>query len=309
MSLDDKKYSDLNATRPSDSSVSELVREIFQGAPPVAVLLVQLGQEIGRRYLVNETSLVVGRSPNRADLVVLGDTEISSAHLRIDRDGETFRVTDLRSTNGTRLNGRALPPEAPAELRQGDRILIGQTALKFTMLDALDADFHGQIESMMNIDQLTGLPVKRVFDFQLGLCLSDAQGSGQPVCVLMMDMDGLKAINDAHGHQVGAGTIAQVGRLLGEHVGDRGAATRFGGDEFTVYLSPCSLEEGLAFAERFRAEVAARPVTVGEATVHPTISIGLAMAPRDGTQRPQLIRVADAALYRAKAKGRNCVSE
>lgn len=309
MSRHDEKIDELDRTRPSDSRVSELVKEIFTKAPPIAVLLVQRGKEIGKRYLINDKSLVMGRNSRKADLVILGDEEVSSAHIRIDRRDDTFHLVDIESLNGTRVNDRVLKPESPVELREGDRIIIGQTVLKFTMLDALDADFQDQIDSMMNIDQLTGLPVKRVFDFRLEVYLEDARTSGKQMCVLMMDMDGLKAINDANGHQVGAGTISQVGKLIGKFVDSKGAATRFGGDEFTALLYPCTPEQGLEAAEHIRAEVERQPVTVGSATVHPTISIGIASMPRDGDQRGQLIRAADEALYRAKAKGRNCASE
>jgi diguanylate cyclase (GGDEF)-like protein len=100
-----------------------------------------------------------------------------------------------------------------------------------------------------------------------------------------------------------------VGQLVGEIVNPRGCVTRFGGDEFTAYLYPCERSAGRDVAERIRATIEGHDFVIAGVRVHPTISIGMASMPQDGRQRTALVRAADAALYRAKAAGRNCVSE
>jgi two-component system cell cycle response regulator len=124
----------------------------------------------------------------------------------------------------------------------------------------------------------------------------------------MMDLDGLKKINDTHGHHVGARTIAAVGCLLGELVGSDGLVTRFGGDEFTAFAPDHDRDAGIALGETIRGALRARPVDCGTADVRPTISIGVAAFPEDGETPEKLTRRADAALYRAKAAGRDTVS-
>ena len=274
----------------------------------VPVLMVLQGRDIGRRYLLNEPSLVIGRHPQRAQLVV-GDLEVSSTHATVQKIGGRFTITDLGSLNGTQLNGQPLAPQQPQVLDDGDKLFLGRNVLKFTYQDQLEEDFHIRVEQMINIDELTGLVVKRTFDARLEWALREACVASTQLCVLMMDMDGLKAINDTHGHHVGAGTIAQVGRILGEIVNPRGCVTRFGGDEFTAYLEACTRSDGLGLAEHIRATIHDALFQFGDALVHPTISIGMASMPQDGTGPAEVVRAADAALYRAKAAGRNCVSE
>src|SRR5690606_32804157 len=90
-----------------------------------------------------------------------------------------------------------------------------------------------------------------------------AEASGE-LCVLMMDMDGLKAVNDRFGHQMGAATLAQVGRLLGGALRGRGEACRFGGDEFCAMLPHHRLEDAVVVAEALREEIARTPFRRGE---------------------------------------------
>ena len=305
---------DLPGNRDNDGSRTiqcevdqDLLRRMTDEYERVAVLMVLHGQEIGRRFLLNQGTLVIGRRPDLCDLVLQGDPLVSSRHALLQRAGDTFRVADMGSTNGTVVGGVRLT--GARDLVDGDKILIGNTVLKFTFQDEVEENFHVSVERMMNIDDLTGLVVKRGFDQRCGWALDAATRAGNEMTILMMDMDGLKKINDTHGHHVGAGTIAQVGKLLGSMINTRGCVTRFGGDEFTAYLAPCPREQGLAVAEEIRGAVEAYPYETTGVHVHPTISIGLSSFPQDGTTRAQLIRAADAALYRAKAQGRNCVAE
>ena len=267
-----------------------------------------LRREIGRRYLLNEPNLVIGRHPIRAQLVV-GDLEASSTHAAVQKLGGRFTITDLGSLNGTQLNGTPLVPRQPQVMSDGDKLFVGRSVLKFTFQDELEEDFHVRVEQMINIDDLTGLVVKRTFDQRFEWALREACMAGTQLCVLMMDMDGLKGINDTHGHHVGASTISQVGRILGEIVNPRGCVTRFGGDEFTAYIENCDRPEGLRVAEQIRATIQDAHFQIGAAVVHPTISIGLSSMPQDGNGPAEVVRAADAALYRAKAAGRNCVAE
>ena len=285
---------------------SEIFDHYRAGAGRVPVLQVLVGQEIGRRYLLNAAKLHLGRSGANVDLAITGDAEISGRHAILVHDDEGFTLTDLGSLNGSYVDGEAI--EGPTRLNDGAKILLGATVLRFGYQDDLEEDFNVAVERMMNVDDLTGLPVKRVFDRRLRWALLSATREEQPLTVLMMDMDRLKAINDRHGHPVGAATIAAVGRLLGEIVGTRGMVTRFGGDEYTAYLKRCPRSAGLEIAETIRAAVA-EPFVAEGVEVNPTMSTGISSYPEDGEDQAGLIRAADAALYRAKAAGKNIVCE
>jgi two-component system cell cycle response regulator len=273
------------------------------------VLVVLRGAQVGRRYLLNESGLVLGRRPDRADLVVPGDAQISSVHCRFERGAvaEAWQVVDLSSTNGTVIAGERV---ATMTLRDGDRILVGETMLKFTFHDEVEEEFHRQVDHLMNIDDLTGLPVQREFQVRFQDALLVSRRKNLPMAVFMMDMDGLKKINDTHGHFVGAHSIATVGRRLGALVQEAGGTvSRFGGDEFSAFVPNADREQAAAFGERLRSAVADQPITRDKITVNPTISIGMAVYPVDGQLAEELTRKADDALYRAKAAGRNRVSE
>lgn len=299
--MHDPRDSDLNRTQfaPPTPGAAE------PGKDRLPVLIVLRGVQIGRRYLLNENALVLGRRGGPADLVIPGDPLISSAHCRIERGTEagTWSLVDLSSTNGTLVNGERI---VSATLRDGDRLHLGETVLKFTFHDELEDTFYRQVDDLMNVDDLTGLPVQRVYRLRM----LDALVTGRPLVVFMMDMDGLKKINDAHGHLLGARSIATVGRRLGTIiVAAGGVVSRFGGDEFSAFVPRVDREQALALGERMRAAVESEPVVFAGATVHPTLSIGLAMFPDDGSSIEALTRRADEALYRAKAAGRNRVSQ
>jgi diguanylate cyclase (GGDEF)-like protein len=124
----------------------------------------------------------------------------------------------------------------------------------------------------------------------------------------MMDLDGLKQINDQHGHQLGSHCIAEAGKIIKVCLPDGAAGARFGGDEFVVWFADCGLEAAVQVAETIRVRIEGFEFRLESVVVAPTISIGLAALDADVRQPEDLTREADAALYRAKQAGRNAVS-
>jgi two-component system cell cycle response regulator len=276
-------------------------------AERMPVLVVLRGAQVGRRYLLNERSLVIGRSPERAQLVVFGDPQVSSVHCIVEqeRDGASWEIVDLRSTNGTFLGDRRVER---SRLSERDRIVLGATILEFTFHDALEAEFHQRVDRLMNVDELTGLPVQRVYQQRVHDLLQRASAERSAVAVFMMDLDGLKKLNDTHGHLVGERSIAETGKRLGAIVREAGGVvSRFGGDEFSACIPGLAQDAAMALGERMRSAVGCEPVRCGDLCVQPTMSIGFACLPEAGASLEALTRRADEALYRAKAAGRNCV--
>ena len=183
---------------------------------------------------------------------------------------------------------------------------MGDTVLKFAFLDEIEDRFHSELSSLAETDALTGLVTLRVFDRELRRRFADYPD--ESLSVLMMDMDGLKKINDAYGHQAGAYCVAEVGRIIGKTVANLGTASRFGGDEFTAFLVGMNVEEAEKTAERIRREVERHLFQKDGVRLTPTISIGVAQRTADTKSPEELIRAADDALYRAKRSGRNTVS-
>lgn len=275
------------------------------GRMPVFVVL--RGAQVGRRYLLNERALVIGRSAERAQLVVFGDPQVSAVHCMVEQgsDGDSWEIVDLKSTNGTFLGERRVER---ARLSERDRVVLGATILEFTFHDALEAEFHQRVDRLMNVDDLTGLPVQRVYQQRLQEMLQRAAAERLGVAVFMMDLDGLKKLNDTHGHLVGERSIAETGKRLGAIVREAGGVvSRFGGDEFSACVPGLSGEDAMRLGERMRIAVGCEPIACGSISVQPTMSIGYACYPESGASLEALTRRADEALYRAKAAGRDCV--
>lgn len=273
-----------------------------------AALIVMKGEEIGRDFRLRRAPMIVGRGAD-AD-IRLPDDGASREHARIDyrgpgtSDDTTFILNDLGSTNHTFVNGEKIDS---VRLRDGDKIQIGDTILKYIVLDSIEASFHAEVRDRISYDQLTGLLTKEslylAFERQLDRCLR----YGLPLSVLMMDLDRFKAVNDNHGHLMGSHVLSQVGRIIAASVRDVDVSARYGGEEFVSYLAETDAEGAATAAERIRRGVGTHPFTLDGVTIQVTISIGLATAPAHGTTIDELVAAADKALYQAKETGRNRV--
>lgn len=264
-------------------------------------VVVMSGGSVGLRVRLTG-SVTLGRDPTCE--VVVPDAGVSWRHARIEDRGDSWALIDLGSTNGSQLNGVRQPEFA---LAHGDRVTLGRTILRFEMQDHLDQAFDEHLDRMLHIDDLSGLYVRRRFDLELGKALAAATTQARSVALLVMDMDGIKAINDRHGHLFGAYTIGETGSVIGRVLGERGIGSRFGGDEFCALLPDLDRERGFAVGEEIHAAVNAHRYCREGVTLHPGISIGVAAYPEDAADAEKLFQRADEALYRAKQGGRNRV--
>ncbi|HEY8040309.1 MAG TPA: GGDEF domain-containing protein [Polyangiaceae bacterium] len=292
-------------TKPFDDDSNSL-REALQRelrksvAPSLAVIL---GPDVGVRVLLDR-SVDMGRDPSCE--LPLHDENVSWRHARVeDRGNGEWAVVDLGSTNGLLLNGQ---PCAGATVKAGDRIFLGKTVLEVQQ-DAIRDAQAAELERLLSIDDLSGLWVKRRFDAQLATSVAAVLAGNVPaLSVVVMDMDGVKGINDTHGHHMGAFVIGEAGHVIGSVLGARGFATRFGGDEFAAGLPGLTKEEAIAVAEEMRVAVVAHVYEKDGVRVQPGLSCGVATIPGDGGDAEALFQAADQAMYRAKRAGKNRVA-
>ncbi|MGH9969831.1 MAG: diguanylate cyclase [Pyrinomonadaceae bacterium] len=247
--------------------------------------------------------------------VRVNDARASRVHARVttERDplnGEVrCKITDLSSTNGTLVNGQLINEVV---LNEGDKIAIGDHLFRFDMLDEIDREFQQQIHRLLAHDELTGLLTSKSFFSELRRESARAELESRPFCVLMMDLDHFKAVNDTYGHLVGSQTLEELGAVMKNALRAGDVASRFGGEEFAAFLLDADYAQGLVAAERVRSAIeqhdfpAVRKDSPGENQTHRiTISVGVAAFPDDARDPIQLIELADSALYRAKRSGRN----
>jgi diguanylate cyclase (GGDEF)-like protein len=156
-------------------------------------------------------------------------------------------------------------------------------------------------------DPLTGLYNYGFFRERLAMELERAQLTGDPMALVMFDIDHFKDYNDGHGHQEGNKVLVKVAEML-RKTGRRGdVVARYGGEEFVTLLYGASASDAWRLAETFRGAVAAQPFAgeEGQPPDHITISGGVATFPLDAQDDLSLIKSADARLYQAKEAGRN----
>ena len=156
-------------------------------------------------------------------------------------------------------------------------------------------------------DGMTGLWNRRNFDLRLEAELSRAVRFSEPFAVVFVELDQMKLVNDRHGHQAGDTVLIELARRLTEAVREVDVVARWGGDEFTLLLPKTGLTGALLLAEKIRAAVGNAPFRVDTGSLDITISVGVAAYPEHGSSGKDLVAAADAAMYRAKAGGRNRV--
>lgn len=157
-----------------------------------------------------------------------------------------------------------------------------------------------QVERMATIDALTGLSNRRVFDDVLLREVARSFRRGEPLSLVLLDIDHFKQVNDEHGHQVGDEVLRAVSASLKAACRDADLPVRFGGEELAVLMPGCSALEALVAAERLREAIG-----VAIAPVPVTASAGVATVPVNARNGEALLAAADQALYRSKADGRN----
>jgi len=161
-------------------------------------------------------------------------------------------------------------------------------------------------EALSLTDELTGLPNRRGFVQRLDQELSRSQRTGQPLSLVLLDVDNFKDINDCHGHYVGDMILRCYAQSMVREFRQHDLLARYGGEEFIAALPAPDIGHALGLGERLRAAVEAAALPAAQA--HVTISIGMAwQAAHDEGDPRSLVERADQALYRAKHAGRNCV--
>lgn len=270
-----------------------------------ASLVVISGWEIGKEIEVHGLAQVFGRSTLVNTYVA--SPSVSRQHARIDlvedAGGEAFVVTDLGSSNGTFVNNARIKRHALAD---GDKLRMGDVVFKFIVQDEVEAQFHKEVHQLIHYDQLTGLLKMEAFRRRLDAMLSRTEPC-PPFVLSMTDLDGLKRVNDTHGHLAGRSVVRAMGEMMRGAIREQDCAGLYGGDEAIVLYKDTGLDEAREVAEGLRATIEARRFTQDGAEFGVTISQGLAEWPRHGLTAEALIAAADRALYTAKQRGRNRV--
>lgn len=182
-----------------------------------------------------------------------------------------------------------------------ERLLDAAAAIQAAAVEELVRGRSRELESQANTDPLTGLFNLRYLQRQLEHMLETHRRYGHPFALLLMDIDGLKRINDAHGHPAGDRVLMQLAMSLQRSIRTVDTGARLGGDEFCILAPQQDSQGGAALAERLGAAVEEEVATPESPPT--SLSIGVAACPEHGDAADALIDAADRAMYRAKAAG------
>jgi two-component system cell cycle response regulator len=268
-----------------------------------AHLIVLAGESLGQMFRVDGSEIVIGRAAGAA--IRLQDDGVSRRHARIVQAGAELRIEDLDSANGTLVNGH---PIRSAVLHDGDKIQMGSTTiLKFSYADELEENFQQKMQDAAIYDGLTKACNKRQFLHQLKIEVAYAKRHATPLSLLMLDVDHFKQVNDRHGHPAGDYVLATLAQIVRSTVRTEDLFARVGGEEFAILCRGTSSESASILAERVRAAVETFAFEHARQAIPVTISVGVAPWIDQPDSATQLVADADAALYKAKAAGRNRV--
>lgn len=279
-------------------------------------LVVYSGPDLGRQIMLDEGLSTLGRSA--VTQLQIGGPGISRLHAEICVTGSSATLRDLGSANGSFVGDSRLTDQ-PHLLQDGDLVRLGSVALKFYAHQSLDAALHDRVLRLATVDAGTGLFNRRYLMDALKRGCRTAVQTGRPLCLVMLDLDHFKQVNDSHGHAVGDLVLRECAAIASLVVGRAGVLGRIGGEEFLVLLPDTGLPAALALAESLRAAVAEHKFVLpaGAGTELPggsrlqhrqTASLGVAAWQDEMTDASQLMAEADRGLYLSKRGGRNRVS-
>ncbi|HWU83706.1 MAG TPA: EAL domain-containing protein [Rhodocyclaceae bacterium] len=306
----DELLSEIEERRQTEHALGESeerFRQMFEFSPDPAWLI-----EDGRFSSCNSRAAEVLGFVRPTELLGMTALQLSPSE---QPDGESSAARMQRMMGLARLQGthrfewvfrQRSGRTFPAELTMSSVMLQGRPVLYCVWRDisALKRT-QAELVQMAHYDALTGLPNRLLFMDRLDRAVDRARRNEYQVAVLLLDLDGFKTVNDSLGHPVGDKLLAMVADRLKANVRVEDTVARLGGDEFAVVLG--GLADGNDAIEVVRKIIESIDVPFnieGDAALV-TTSIGIAVYPGDGTQRDELIRNADAAMYGAKAAGRN----
>lgn len=217
------------------------------------------------------------------------------------RSKSSFKYDELRFL---KKNGKSFPVDCRATpIYAGNKICGGVLVFQDVTERQQAANL---IRYMANHDSLTNLPNRNYFRKRLPQAISLAERHNRMLCLLFIDLDRFKPVNDTYGHAVGDIVLKQVAERLTVMLRSSDSICRLGGDEFVILLESSSSAAGCARVAEKAIKLLNQPIKVGEIVCSIGASIGVSIYPDNCKDSETMLRQADIAMYQAKRKGRNC---
>jgi two-component system, cell cycle response regulator len=287
-----------------DADIRELL--IKAGMQEAALIVVQ-GDSMGKVYRLKPGRNVIGRHADAN--IQINQRAVSSFHADIrvaqDQQNQSAILEDLKSLNGTYVNSSQV--DRPILLKQNDLVKIGSFVFKYVD-NHLDASFTESLHEAGTLDALTGAYNKGHVMKLLNSSMEIAKG-GFLLCLIILDLDHFKKVNDTYGHIAGDYVLKESVKIIRDQViraDDK--LGRFGGEEFVVLMHDTPLQVAKEVAERVRATLAAHHFEFEGQKIPVTASLGVALWNPSFKTAAEFLDFADRLLYKSKQNGRNRVS-
>ena len=267
-----------------------------------------LGDLAARILIVSAAILVLMGAILRVLLIPASGGRLSSRRLLIFSAVVIILLAGVRFIYGLSGTGNASAVTLLSDLYAITTLgyLVTAVLATFGVLSVYNERLTEDIERRATIDPLTNIFNRRAFIGAAERELARGDRSGRYPCLLMLDIDHFKKINDTWGHAAGDQVLIKMTEALQAALREQDVLARFGGEEFSILLPETDRQGAIILAERLRDSVASVIARVGQKTVRITSSIGIAVA-RDGDTLDDVVGRADQAMYAAKEAGRNCV--
>jgi diguanylate cyclase len=238
---------------------------------------------------------------------LINDAVGMSVSFEENLSGATKKLEAARKPDEIKAIAESLV-KSTREMRDINKALQDRLTLSKTEISNLQQSLEA-IRAESLTDPLTGLGNRKYFDRSIEIAVQNALAHGEPLSLLMFDIDHFKSFNDSYGHLTGDQVLRLVGMSLKQTIKGQDITARYGGEEFAVVLPNTALRQALTVADHIRRAVMAKELkkkSTGEILGRVTISVGVSML-KPGDDTDTLIERADACLYAAKRNGRNRV--
>ncbi len=274
--------------------------------------------DFGKIFNFSCENIRIGR--DRDNTIQLDDRKVSKQHCEIKSiltdEIEQFFIKDLDSTNGTYVNGEFVRQRM---LATGDKILIGETVLRFNYNDEIEEEYHARLFSYAAIDSLTGLYNRRYILNELENQYKIARRNKRIFSIVLIDIDDFKQINDTYGHPAGDEYLKHIAFNINHTLREQDICGRLGGEEFMVILPETDIEGAFQLGNRIRIRIENNQLDLQGNKLKATVSAGVSQYEIEDSRctefketeitpgHEQMLKRADVALYDAKRTGKNKV--
>ena len=270
-----------------------------------AALLVVGGDLNGNLFDLIDAQVGVGRNADNA--IALEFNGVSRYHFKLLVSGDTHILEDCGSKNGTYLNNKKVETLTP--LVKGDIIKIGSIALKYLPKGDPERLTYDKLNLEANTDKHTGCYNKTFFNNRIAIEVNKCKVTGEPLSLVIFDLDHFKKLNDNYGHDAGDYVLKEMAQVIRSNgIREQDVFARYGGEEFVILLPKTNLKQSFEIAERLRKLIENKEFLYDGKRLPVTASIGVADYRQGVITGTDLFKRADDAVYKAKEGGRNQVN-